>query len=72
MPTNLYCRLSKDFLEVGKKRLLGDTTGEVNSHEVLDLKKENGHLKQLIAMIALKNLVPKKSLNGSDFEVIDL
>ena len=37
-----------------------------------DLKKENGHLKQLGAEIALKNRVPKKSLNGSDFEDIDL
>ena len=60
IPTNLYYRWSKDFLEVGKKRLAGDTTLEASSPEVLDLKKENGHLKQLVAEIALKNRVPKK------------
>ena len=70
IPANLYYRWSKDFLEAGKKRLAGDTTQESISPEVLDLKKENGHLKQLVAEIALKNRVPKKSLNGSNFEVI--
>jgi transposase len=62
----------KDFLEAGKKRLMGDTTREASSHEVVDLKKENEHLKQLVAEIALKNRVLKKSLNGSGFEDIDL
>jgi hypothetical protein len=50
----------------------GDTSREASSADLLDLKKENGNLKQLVAEIALKNRVPKKSLNGSDFEVIDL
>ena len=72
IPANLYYCSIKDFLKVGKKRLAGDTTREASSPEVLDLKKENGHLKQLVAEIALKNRVPKKSLNGSDFEDIDL
>ena len=70
--SNLYYRWSKDFLEAGKKRLMGDTVREANSHEVLDLKKENEHLKQLVAEIALKNRVLKKSLNGLDSEDIDL
>jgi len=51
---------------------MGDTTREANSHEVTDLKKENAHLKQLVAEIALKNRVLKKSLNGAGFEDIDL
>ena len=72
IPTNLYYRWSKDFLGAGKKRLIGDTTREASSHEVVDLKKENEHLKQLVAEIALKNRVLKKSLNGTDFEDIDL
>jgi len=67
-----YYRWSKDFLEAGKKRLMGDTTREANSHEVSDLKKENEHLKQLVAEVALKNRVLKKSLNGTDFEGIDI
>jgi transposase len=32
--SNLYYRWSKDFLEAGKKRLLGDTRREANSSEV--------------------------------------
>ncbi len=61
---NLYYRWSKDFLEAGKKRLLGDTTREANSEEVTDLKKENDQLKQLVAELSLKNRVLKKSLSG--------
>jgi len=72
IPANLYYRWSKDFLEAGKKRLMGDTTREANSGEVTDIKNENEHLKQLVAEIALKNRVLKKSLNGTDFEDIDL
>ena len=70
--SNLYYRWSKDFLEAGKKRLMGDTAREANTQEVSDIKKENEHLKQLVAEIALKNRVLKKSLNGTDFEDIDL
>ncbi len=69
---SLYYSWSKEFLEAGKKRLMGDTAREASSGEVTDLKKENEHLKQLVAEIALKNRVLKKSLNGSDSEVIDL
>jgi len=72
IPNNLYYRWSKDFLEAGKKRLAGDTAREANSHEVTDLKKENEHLKQLVAEIALKNRVLKKSLSGMDSEDIDI
>ncbi len=61
-----------DFLEAGKKRLMGDSAREANSTEVTDLKKENGPLKQLVAEMALKNRVLKKSLNGTDSEDIDI
>ena len=54
IPANLYYRWSKDFLEAGKKRLMGDTTREASSHEVVDLKKENEHLKRsLMALVPL-------------------
>ena len=36
---NLYYRWSKEFLEAGKKRLLGDTTREATSTEVADVRK---------------------------------
>ena len=61
---NLYYRWSKDFLETGKRRLLGDTVREANSGEVSEMKKENEQLKQLVAELALKNRVLKKSLSG--------
>jgi transposase len=61
---NLYYRWSKDFLEAGKKRLKGDTEREANSSEVVQLRQENEHLKQLVAEVLLQNRVLKKSLSG--------
>ncbi len=61
---NLYYKWSKDFLEAGKKWLLGDLVREANSEEVGELKKEDEQLKQLVAELALKNRVLKKSLSG--------
>ena len=63
---NLYYRWSKDFLEAGKKRLMGDTLREANSSEVSSLRQENDQLKGLVAELALKNRVLKKSLSGTD------
>jgi transposase len=63
---NLYYRWNRDFLEAGKKLLQGDTIREVNSSEVSDLRKENDQLKQLVAELALKNRVLKKSLSGME------
>ena len=58
---NLYYRWSKEFLEAGKKRLLGDTTREATSTEVQDLRRENSQLKQVVAEAVLENRVLKKS-----------
>lgn len=63
---NTYYRWSKDFLEAGKKRLRGDTVREANTSEVKHLRHQNGHLKQLVADLSLKNDVLKKSLNGTE------
>jgi len=63
---NLYYRWSKEFLEAGKKRLLGDTKREATSFEVTDLKQENEQLKQLVAELSLKNRVLKKNLHGME------
>jgi transposase len=62
--SNMYYRWSKEFLEAGKKRLLGDTAREANSEEVTELKNENEQLKQLVAELSLTNRVLKKSLSG--------
>ena len=72
IPNNLYYRWSRDFLGARKKGLMGDTAREARSHEVVDLKNENQHLKQLVVEIALKNRVLKESLNGTDFDDIDI
>jgi transposase len=63
---NLYYMWSREFLEAGKRRLLGDTKREATSSEVTELRKENVHLKQLVADLALKNRVLKKLRLGTD------
>jgi transposase len=50
---NLYYRWSKEFLEAGKKRLLGDTMREATAPEVKALRDENGRLKQALAETVL-------------------
>ena len=62
---NLYYRWSKEFLEAGKKRLLGDTQREATSTEVTDLRKENARLKEVVAETVLENRLLKKSVMGS-------
>ena len=61
---NLYYIWSKEFLEAGKRRLMGDTRREASSGEVGGLRQENGQLKQLVAELSLRNQVLKKSLAG--------
>jgi transposase len=69
---NLYYNWSKDFLEAGKRRLMGDTQREATSSEVLDLRRENQHLKELVAEVTLKNRVLKKSLRGTGEDLDNL
>ena len=64
--SNLYYRWSKEFLEAGKQRLAGNTKREADSEKVKEMKSENNQLKQLVAELALKNRVLKKSLLGSE------
>ncbi len=61
---NLYYKWSKDFLEAGKKRLTGDTQREATSNEVINLRKENDELKQVVVEQTLRERVLKKSLRG--------
>ena len=63
---NLYYNWSKEFLEAGKRRLQGNTTREASSSEVLDLRKENAQLKELVATLSLRNQLLKKSADGLD------
>jgi len=57
---NLYYRCSKDLLEAGKSRLVGDTKREANRKPVKTLKDVNKQLKQLVAELTLKNKVLNK------------
>ena len=63
---NLYYKWSKEFLEAGKQRPAGDTKRQASSDEVKELRSEMEQLKQLVAELALKNRVLKKSLLGMD------
>ena len=65
---NLYYRWSKEFLEAGKRRLLGDTTREATAPEVKGLRDENTRLKQALAETVLENRLLKKSVTGSGSE----
>ena len=64
----VYYRWSKEFLEAGKKRLVGDTTREATSTEVTDLRSENGRLKHVVAELVLENRLLKKGVTASDSE----
>ena len=68
IPTNLYYRWSKEFLEAGKLRLRGSPPREAAAREVAELRRENEQLKQLAAELMLKNRILKRSLTGSTFE----
>jgi transposase len=63
---SLYYKWSKEFMEAGKARLAGDTKRQANSGEVDALRAENEQLKQLVAELALKNRVLKKSVLGPE------
>ena len=61
-------RWSKEFLEAGKQRLVGNTKRQATSDDVAGLRRENEQLKQLVAELALKNRVLKKSVLGLENE----
>ena len=61
---NMYYKWSKEFLEAGKQRLVGDTKREADSQEVEEMRNENEQLKAVVAELMLKNRNLKKSLLG--------
>ena len=63
---NLYYNWSKEFLEAGKRRLMGDTKREATSGEVTALRRENLQLKEMLAELALRVRVLKKNDVGTD------
>ena len=67
---NLYYRWSKEFLEAGKKRLVGDTEREASSGDVSGLRKESAQLKEALAETMLENRLLKKSVLGHGEDAI--
>jgi transposase len=63
---NMYYKWSKEFLEAGKQRLVGDTKRDADSQEVEAMRQENEQLKAVVAELTLKNRVLKKSLLGRE------
>jgi len=63
---NMYYKWSKEFLEAGKQRLVGDTKREADSQEVEAMRNENEQLKAVVAELTLKNRTLKKSLLGRE------
>ena len=61
---NMYYKWSKEFLEAGKQRLVGDTKREADNQEVEATRSENEQLKAVVAELLLKNRNLKKSLLG--------
>lgn len=61
---NIYYKWSKEFLDAGRRRLMGDTKREATSPEVKSLREENRQLKELVADLSLTNQVLKKTSNG--------
>ena len=68
----LYYRWCKDFLEAGKKRLMGDTMREANTNEVKELKGVNSELKEAVAELLLQNRVLKKSTTGFKLKGVNI
>ena len=64
--TNLYYSWSKEFLEAGKQRLVGDTQRQATSREVTELRAEVDQLKHLVAELSLKNRVLQKNLRAQE------
>ena len=61
---NVYYRLSKEFMEAGKKRLSGDTVREATSDEVKELRAETSALKETLGEVVMENRLLKKSVLG--------
>lgn len=66
IPATVFYKWNKEFMEVGKKRLAGDTVREGSSDEVAALRKENLQLKEMVADLMLRYEIIKKNLMQLD------
>ena len=56
-----YYSWTKEFMEAGKERLARDAARDATQHEVQQLKRENGELRQLVADLSLEAYRLKKT-----------
>ena len=56
-----YYAWTKEFMEAWKERLARDTLRDASQQQVLQLKRENGELKQLVAELSLEGHRLKKT-----------
>ncbi len=56
-----FYKWNKLFLEAGKKLLAPDTTQEATSDEVVELRRENQRLKEMVANLMLRYDFVKKA-----------
>jgi transposase len=59
-PGTYYAWL-KDFMEAGRERLVRENVRDATKAEVLELKRDNARLKQLVAELSLEVHVLKKT-----------
>jgi transposase len=59
IPSNLYYRWSREFLEAGKQRLVGDAERQADSRQMNEMRAELEQLKQLVAELSLRERVLK-------------
>jgi transposase len=62
IPSSIYHKWSKAFLDAGKNGLTRDTQRDASTDEVRRLKEENDSLKTAVAETMLENQRLKKSL----------
>ena len=56
-----YYSWTKEFMESGKERLTRDSVRDATQHEVGQLKRENGEIKELVADLSLEAYRLKKT-----------
>ncbi len=59
-PANYYS-WTKEFMEAGKERLARNTVRDATHHEIEQLKRENGEMKEIVAELLLETRRLKKT-----------
>ncbi len=66
-----YYSWTKEFMEAGRERLARDVVRDATQHEVKQLRRENGELKQLVGDLSLEVYRLKKTVIPIPHDAID-